>query len=374
MQLNEKESPIPVFAPEIVGQYLDDNILVISVLDSSYAQAREEMEAFGLREGKDFVDFGIDSDERMLNKNTHSFMKIEPKSWSWREQAKEFALRKDGEIREAIPDYARDRSHEEGYNFIASLGFMITTHCTLRCAQCDHSVQYCKKPHHLDPEAIVSDLNRLLGVAHVVLLAILGGEPFLHPKFAEILRRMNEMSNKNAIDAVRVITNGAVMPSREALYEFSKLNNAIVLISDYAELSPKTDELAALCEEMKVLYKVIPAYLPWVNYGDIQSSRNYSQKELEHLFAVCEQAQCHQLLEGQFYLCPRVSILNEEHTIPFDENARFDVRNTPDEELSDRLHLFLDETHFLNGCQFCDGHYQGARLCGRGAQQMTAKA
>jgi hypothetical protein len=104
----------------------------------------------------------------------------------------------------------------------------------------------------------------------------------------------------------------------------------------------------------------------WDDFGDFTQKRNYSRDELRHLYALCNTTQCNHLYDGKLYSCSRLAVLNEEHLIPYDSNAFFDIRAMPSHEAKDSLHGYMYRTSYFDGCQYCDGSYPYSKTVLRG--------
>ena len=100
--------------------------------------------------------------------------------------------------------------------------------------------------------------------------------------------------------------------------------------------------------------------------GDCSYDRNYSEEDLKHLYAVCGAHTCVQLFDGHLYTCGRVPVLNEDGVIPYAEGDFCEVRNSDALTLGDRLHKYLFEKPYLEGCRYCDGQHQYSRKIRRG--------
>ena len=72
----------------------------------------------------------------------------------------------------------------------------ITTKCTLNCKECSNLIQYYQEPYHISAADIIRDVRKLSRVAKgILLLRLLGGEPFLHPDLARIVRQILKYDN-----------------------------------------------------------------------------------------------------------------------------------------------------------------------------------
>jgi hypothetical protein len=344
-------SSVPVISPDEIYENLKGTYFVIVAIknNEAYREITADMQRNGLIPGENFGDFGIDPDLRMK-----PFMNILPEFDRHVFQKKFFEIRiKD--MQSVCPNFCLE--FPDAFNVIANLDVVITTNCSLKCSYCSHCIPYCKQPKHFDVEQVISDLDKTLSISFIACVAIMGGEPFLHPKFKEFIALYAKLKNKRNIGFTRIVTNSTLLPSDEVLTAFSKIENAYMYISNYGEKSKKMNQLIDACVSHGIPHYIAPLDNNWVTLGDFDFDRHYTEDELCHLFAVCDASVCTQLINGNLYNCARTPILNEDGLIPYCSEDFCDIRNTPDEIFNEKLHSYLYGTKYLNGCKYCDGQH-----------------
>ncbi len=95
--------------------------------------------------------------------------------------------------------------------------FYVTNQCNLTCRHCSFQSSSEQTGTHMDTNITVSTLGELKGIHDITLT---GGEPLLHPDFAEIL----SAACRNA-GLVYVMTNGIELVSKESLRLLAKKND-----------------------------------------------------------------------------------------------------------------------------------------------------
>ena len=84
----------------------------------------------------------------------------------------------------------------------------ITRVCVNSCAACNHAIPVAKPPYIMPLEVLREDLLRIGQVADIGQLALLGGEPLLHPDIDEMIAMAR---STNVAKLVVIITNGQLL-------------------------------------------------------------------------------------------------------------------------------------------------------------------
>lgn len=253
----------------------------------------------------------------------------------------------------------------DAYNLIPNLDVPLTTFCSMSCEFCSHCIPYAKPPRHYEPELVAHKLNQLLAVSYVACVGIMGGEPFVYPQLVEFLKLYGRMSNFGNIGFTRIVTNGTVVPKDDFFEEYKKIPNAYIYISNYGEKSKKIDELVDRCQKYRIKTYVCPYSDEWMLLGEVNHRREYTEKEVRHLYAVCGSHSCVQMLNGRVYACGRVPVLNEYGVIPYSEGDFCEICDD-NYVLADRLHEYLYQKEYLEGCYYCDGQHLFSKRIHRG--------
>lgn len=353
---------IPVLAPETVYEKKKGSFFVMIAVEKNgiYDAICEEYRKHGLVVCEDFADFSFHSDGRMM-----SFMDLaDDKSAEeiFRDKAKERL----GEMIRVNPDF--DKVIPDNMEVIPNLDVPLTTFCSLSCKYCSHCIPYAKPPRHFDLELLIQDILNITTASYIVCLAIMGGEPFVYADLTEFVKKYKATGVDVKVGFTRIITNGTVVPADDFFYEYKKLENAYIYISNYGSRSRKLTELANKCRQHRIPVYVCPETDDWLTLGDFSHKRNYTEQEVTHLFSVCDARPCVQLLNGRIYSCPRIPLLNEDGLIPFSAKDYCSVRGVSSQELKNTLHNYLYNTKYLDGCQYCDGQHRYSRRIPRGEQ------
>lgn len=351
---------IPVYSPSFVYNQKKESyyILVAIENDALYDEIRAEFERNGLEIVKNFADFSAKPDRRMAD-----FLDIRP-NFDFRDAMKAMAKGRIREMQEVSPDF---RAHvPDMYNIIGNLDVPLTTYCSLKCDYCSHCIPYANPPRNFLFEDVIRDLDTVLAVSYVACVALMGGEPFVYPNLVDFLHAYMNLENKENIGFTRIVTNGTILPKDDFFEVYSQIPNAQIYISNYGEKSRKINELHQKCLDFRIPVYVCPVSKDWIVLGDFRFKRNYSDSQLKHLFAVCGAHYCTQLINGRIYSCAHIPVLNEDGLIPFCDTDFCDIR-TGKKELAEKLHSYLYQKSFLQGCRYCDGQHEYSRRISRGA-------
>ncbi len=242
----------------------------------------------------------------------------------------------------------RNRTWPWGRPILDSVQIHLVDHCNLNCAGCTHFSPFSAK-WFADEESLAGDLSALRAkfkyIRHVVLL---GGEPMLHPRCADLLRRVRAICPKATLTFV---TNGILWLKRDAAalraLDACHEVRARVMLSVYPPYADRKKELKDLCAKAKVEVRTVCYQDFWAWFmpkgdGDIGKA-----------FYNCRRTMyCPYLRDGRLYLCPQAY-----HMRDFAGPAKLDIPlaeglDVHDESLTGRQMLRWLMTPCRN-CGFC---------------------
>lgn len=200
----------------------------------------------------------------------------------------------------------------KGHINLPQLQFLLTTRCSLRCANCNAYMPYfggSGAPHwDLSLEDFRQDLAALEGAVHSIRrFMFIGGEPLLHPALASML----EIAAASPIvDVIEVITNGTLVPRADVLEVAERLKDRVYFhISNYAgnpQLRKllKHEALQAALKEHGIRWQMAPE-VTW--YREQPLSGCHSEEDTRQLFSSCWLKRCLQVMDGKIAVCPKAS-------------------------------------------------------------------
>lgn len=176
---------------------------------------------------------------------------------------------------------------------LSKMTLIITTRCNLKCRLCCEYVPQ-NKPF---PDMTLEEEKRILDaffvvVDHVKLLHLSGGgEPFIHPKLAEMVHLAFQYSDK--FDRLMLFTNSTVPLSEELLACLKTYKDKIIIhASDYGMSPQRTEQLYATLRANDIPLRVVKYHGEdqdfggWVDFGPYEA-RGRDKKTLEDVFENC---------------------------------------------------------------------------------------
>jgi len=232
---------------------------------------------------------------------------------------------------------------------IGNVSLVITEKCTLRCRECGVFIPYYKCPkHHMANEVIEAVNHFCSAVDSIENIAVIGGEPFLHPDLAKICE---EISKNPQIINLSITTNGTVLPKRENLRRLKKVISYIT-ISDYAELSKKKDELICLLKEEEIVFELLENDMEW--YKQNSPILHHRGNENNDIFQNCFWPKAAgKIINGQYHLCDFSAGLTPFGVLG---NNRDDyaLLSGAQEEITKEVRALYQRKHCLSACDFCE--------------------
>jgi len=239
---------------------------------------------------------------------------------------------------------------------LARVGVVLTTRCTLRCDKCMAHIPDLKRREDIPTDDLLRDIRSLLArVDHIYDVFLTGGEAFLHPGLAQIMR-LCAASGK--VGRVAVLTNGTILPGA-ALLAALRETKTIVKIGNYPRaLQPEAEGLKALLRDGGISFThESSAY--WRDMGPPGQPQAGSARRR---FGVCPEQLCLPLLNGRLYLCGTPAISSEGGFLPLCEDDRIDLRASDPALFREQLRALLRRRE-LSACACCAGNtYQTPRV------------
>lgn len=235
------------------------------------------------------------------------------------------------------------------------VNLMITQKCTLRCRDCVSLMPLYAHPTDYEFDDFQNDFEILMNtVSYIGTVHILGGEPFVHPRLADIIYCVSRHSTE--IGIIRLVTNATIVP-REDVLEALRATGIQVAISDYGPYSRRKAELILALEKCHIDYVFwgwTPDASSWCDCGSV-APKYRSQKANDELFDICEMPfACWALSKGILTICNRALSMVELSIIPQKgEELVYLAKRHSREKIRNLFRL-----HRLSACAFCDGIYK----------------
>ena len=129
----------------------------------------------------------------------------------------------------------------------------ICDHCNLRCKGCDHFACIADE-YFVDVDIIKKDIERmgeLFSHDYIMKIAVMGGEPLLHPHLLEILRIVREQFPYTQL---RLTTNGILLAKQEKDFWDTCRKANVTIVNTKYPINIKHDSLRKKAEEENVKF------------------------------------------------------------------------------------------------------------------------
>jgi len=204
-------------------------------------------------------------------------------------------------------------------------------------------MQYYTSPRHYPSDSILHDIEILeVVVGEITMCRLLGGEPFLYPHLAEIVRALIA---KPLIKHIQIVTNGTI-PLRRDMYDILRNQKVSVQISNYGEKSHHINELITVLSREQIS-TINRFFDKWEDYGDL-TDKKLSEIEVEHSYNNCLTAQCKTLLKGRLYSCPRSAHMDNLGLLSGEADSL-----AIDGTLSRQMLMDFYNIKFVTACRYC---------------------
>ena len=235
--------------------------------------------------------------------------------------------------------------------YMRSLDVMVTTKCSLKCANCSNLMQYYTDAKNTDHDDILKALDKLYeNVDYISEFRVIGGEPLMNKGWADVV---NGISDKNPEAKIFVYTNATISPKDDHLKSFygKKVN---FTITDYGKLSKNVNKMIEKLDYYNISYNRSPPE-NWVDCSRIHQHKR-SVSKLEEVFKQCCSTQLYTLLNGRLYTCPFIANAYTLKAVPNNSADYIELLSeTETDNFNKKIRNFIKGRKFFPACDFCDG-------------------
>ena len=244
-------------------------------------------------------------------------------------------------------EYLTEKRHNLRHSdslILPRIPVIITTRCTLKCKECSNLIPYYSVPKDYPAEDILYWICNLTeAINELIILELVGGEPFLHKELKKILEVSLELDK---IQRIELTTNGSIVPNDE-IQELLQNDRVYVRISDYSCLV-NSDRVVKVLEAKGINYELMSNML-WSKTGAL-APRHRDSEALRSQYLSCGPAKiCRTVLNGKLYACSKAASLSELGIVEGMECV--DLMNKSG--LRDRIKQFY-KIDVSKACDYCD--------------------
>lgn len=235
---------------------------------------------------------------------------------------------------------------------IPHIEMSITTRCNLRCKDCGNLIPFYQHPVDFEVKQLIQDVDDFLNnVDRVHRFIVMGGETFL---YRELHRLVSYLIQHNKINLVHLFTNGSIIPGSDIL-QLLQHRKILVSVSSFpAEVSPNKPRSIAALEANHINYK-IEDHL-WRDLGGFNPIVDSGAEVLKHRFANCSSKGCHNIMNGEYHLCPRSVHGEQLGQFEPDKSDKVVFRNRKNPQAFEKELQGLLRKEYLTACSKCTGN------------------
>ena len=234
------------------------------------------------------------------------------------------------------------------------------TSCSLNCKLCSQWFPYLQKKELFNPDDIINNLKIIFKYVDIVHnVAVIGGEPFLNQGIVKVLAFLDEMHKQGKLTFIRVVTNGTIMPSSDAL-NFFKLPYFELVISHYPleeigneKFVQNRQELIKYLENNNCNYNMPEIHI-WSDHGTPEKPHNRSPKQQKDVFSTCWFHLCRGLYDGKIYACGRAYALIRMFNINLRKEEVIDLKEIKSKKQMKNTIKELYSIDYINACDYCN--------------------
>ncbi len=246
---------------------------------------------------------------------------------------------------------------DDGRVAVEAFELHVVEHCNLRCAHCCNMSPFLDA-HVLPVEEIAQQCRTMASALAVDVFKIMGGEPLLHPRIAEVIVAIRE---SRISDVVRLFTNGLLLHRMSDEF-WSALDQ--MTISNYSS-APTPRRNLELAREKAKKHDFVLNVKDVVEFSEVLSPKLRSDAaETRRTFENCWlRHRCLVVRNGVFYTCTRAAYAGEfvkrirvdAPPSDFFERLEGDGVSLAGPDLKGRMLAYLNREEPLESCRYCFG-------------------
>lgn len=237
----------------------------------------------------------------------------------------------------------------------------ILDHCNLRCKGCDHFACIADE-YFVSPQIIHNDLDRLAEIFHgdyIMKIAIMGGEPLLHPNLLDIIK---DVRSHFPHTMIRLTTNGLLLLKQSQ--EFWKVcrENSVTIVNTKYPINLDFEKM----KEKATIEKVDFRYFEGTGDNVVKTSFKKvvdleGQNNPVKSFAKCHISNYGNfLMEGKLYGCPFSCQSYRIFNHKFNQNLHMTEMDYLDiYKVKDMKEIFEFAARPKYYCRYCNGKVNG---------------
>lgn len=231
-------------------------------------------------------------------------------------------------------------------------GYIVGQVCTLKCIHCCEAIPFLKDHKFVPIDVIVKDIQKVASSSRfLTFVELIGGEPFLHPDYPELLKELLKIKN---IGYIKSFTNGTVVPGEE-LCQIMVNPRFILQISNYekqatGKLLENINKTRQILKEQNIQY-IFTQNFEWQDFS-LFDLHNESIISIKEVFEACPLHCCNRLFNGNLYRCPHQYAGVELGKLKKLEVESIEINKLDEKSLARALEAF-ENVEYIDACRYC---------------------
>ncbi len=233
----------------------------------------------------------------------------------------------------------------------------ILDHCNLRCKGCDHFACIAD-PYFVPYETIHRDLERLAEIMdhdYIVKIAVMGGEPLLHP---DLLKILQDVRRCFPYTTIRLTTNGLLLLQQGKEFWRVCRENEVTIVNTKYPINLDFEKMQERAKSEGVTYKFFEGtgnHLVKKSFKKIINLRGDSDP-VESFMNCSISNYGNFLMEGKLYGCPFSCQSSRIFNKKFNENLRITEKDyLVLKDIKDKNDIFEFAARPKFYCRYCEG-------------------
>lgn len=236
----------------------------------------------------------------------------------------------------------------------------LTERCSLKCRKCAHACYAVSSDaRDLEFETAKKSADAFFEKVDLVReFVLIGGEPFLYQRLAEVIGYIGEHYRENMV-TFSITTNGTILPGQDVLNMCEKYR-VLIRISNYSGsvkwLKEKYGQLEKKLDENQIPYVLSDAEHPWMDYGFETVDRGWNAEELTEVFDKCR-TPCREIRGSRYYYCVMARSVSENLGFGVGEEDYLDLEHLgrDGKKVLLEFQMGYSEKGYLDMCNHCNG-------------------
>ena len=252
--------------------------------------------------------------------------------------------------------YIEIESPEQPKEILDYTEMFITSYCSLHCRWCSASIPYYEHKYHIDKDLLhAQTMSYLEAIDGVERFRLLGGEPFLHPDLAFIMRPLVE---SDKVQKVCLVTSGTVIPKDPEVLELLKNPKVLVDVSNYGAVNNRLDEILEM-ERQGLCHVAVDTVDQWFVPNHVYDDKGLTDEQVAERYHTCGDY-CHVIRDGKLFYCGEafhIANIPDSPVIPSDYVDLMDPTLSIEERRRQINDLIFKRNPTMHACSRCVGSF-----------------